>query len=370
MSPSSFSRALLTHFDATRRSMPWRETSDPYAIWVSEVMLQQTRVDTVVPYWRRWMARFPTVRALAEADLDEVLRHWQGLGYYSRARNLHRAARILRERHAGRLPTEHRALRELPGVGEYTAGAVASIAFGCRVPAVDGNVRRVLSRIHDLRDPAPSAVRRLAAELVPSDRPGDFNQALMELGATLCTPRAPRCDACPVASWCESRARGTQEARPGRRERGPLPEETIETAVLIRADGALLLARRPPHGLLAGLWELPGEIRPPVVGRLLEAAEPGPELEPVVHAFTHKRITYRPRVFFAPAAAGIPEDGRDDGRARVAWAAAGELDRFALPVAQLRIARAALALPGRRGPVAPQCPRSSSASATRRTAIR
>ncbi|HUP19541.1 MAG TPA: A/G-specific adenine glycosylase [Gemmatimonadota bacterium] len=328
---------LLDHYDRTRRAMPWRETSDPYAIWVSEVMLQQTRVDAVIPYWERWMARFPTVHALAEADLGDVLRHWQGLGYYSRARNLHRAAREVRERYTGEVPGEAEELRRLPGVGEYTAGAVASIAFGRRVPAVDGNVRRVLSRLHNLENPGSAELRRLAHDLVPADRPGDFNQALMELGATLCTPRSPRCERCPVAAWCRARALGVQEERPRPKPRKRVPEEAVETAVVVRDDRALLLVRRPEAGLLGGMWEPPGEHRPAAVQALIVDADLGPEMDPVVHVFSHKRVTYHPRIHHAPAA--TLRDG-----AGVAWVTGERLSGYALPVAQARIARRALQL--------------------------
>ena len=314
--------------------MPWRETSDPYAVWVSEVMLQQTRVDAVIPYWERWMARFPSVEALSEADLDDVLVHWQGLGYYSRARNLHRAARVVRERHGGEVPGEAEALRLLPGVGEYTAGAVASIAFGRRVPAVDGNVRRVLSRLHDLESPGAAELRRLADDLVPADRPGDFNQALMELGATLCTPRAPRCGECPLAEWCVARKRGVQEQRPRPKARKPVPEEDVETAVVVARDGAVLLVRRPEDGLLGGMWEPPGDHRPPGVQGVIDTADPGRILELVKHVFTHKRVTYHPRVWHVP--------DRVEGLTGTAWVDPERLSSYAIPVAQTRILRQAV----------------------------
>lgn len=210
---------LLAFYDEHRRDLPWRHDPDPYRVWVSEVMLQQTRADTVIPYYERWLRRFPTLDALATAEPDDVLKQWEGLGYYSRARNLQRAARFVRERHRGDVPSEPSALRELPGVGDYTAGAIASIAFGRAEPAVDGNARRVLSRLLDIADARPTGLNKVATALVPNERPGDFNQAVMELGATICTPRNPRCDECPIGELCRSRARGTQHLRPRIRRR-------------------------------------------------------------------------------------------------------------------------------------------------------
>lgn len=349
MSADRIASALLAHFDATKRSMPWRETSDPYAIWVSEVMLQQTRVDTVVPYWERWLQRFPTVEALADAELDDVLKAWEGLGYYSRARNLYRAARMVRERFNGRVPGEPETLRELPGVGEYTAGAVASIAFDVPTPAVDGNVRRVLSRLYDLESATPVQLRDLAADLVPGDRPGDFNQALMELGATLCTSRSPDCHVCPLAEWCAAREQGVQELRPLPKERKAVPEEVVETAVIVRSDGAVLLTRRSEDGLLGGLWEFPGDDggRSALVAALLDAGEADGRLAEVTHTFSHKRVRYRPVVVRiaedVAGAANAPAGGEPAGD-DVAWVPLGGLDSYALPVAQQKIARAVVAV--------------------------
>lgn len=332
---------LLAFYDTHRRALPWREDPEPYAVWVSEVMLQQTRVEAVIPYFERWLERFPTVAALAEADRDEVLKAWEGLGYYSRARHLHAAARLVRER--GEMPRQPEALRELPGIGEYTAGAIASIAFGLPVPAVDGNVRRVLSRLYDLRDPGPARLRRLAGGLVSRERPGDFNQALMELGATVCTPRSPDCGRCPVSEECLSRARGVQESRPRPRRRRAVPEHDLGCAVVTDGGSRLLLARRPEPGLLGGLWSFPvAEVEE---GQPLRAAaraaeahgiEPGEPctarpLGVVDHAFTHKRVRYHAFLF---------RPGPDSGLAPVSgeWRDRAGVESLALPVAQRKIA--------------------------------
>jgi A/G-specific adenine glycosylase len=321
--------------------MPWRETSDPYAIWVSEVMLQQTRVDTVRPYYDRWMARFPTVVALADAELDDVMREWQGLGYYSRARNLHRAARLVRERHGGTVPDDTGALRSLPGVGEYTAGAIASIAFGSASPAVDGNVRRVLARLHDLEDPRPAELRGLAARLVPADRPGDFNQALMELGATTCTPRSPRCGPCPLSEWCIAYARGTQAERPRPRPGRPVPEASVATVVMRRDGNQVLLVRRPEKGLLGGLWEFP-DPDVPGIAALLATSRRVATLDPVVHRFSHLTVTYRPTLYALDAEPVPAGETTADGPDR-AWVPLSDPGGCAMPVAQQKIAALARA---------------------------
>ncbi|MFW5868776.1 MAG: A/G-specific adenine glycosylase, partial [Armatimonadota bacterium] len=210
---------LLAWFDAHRRDLPWRRTSDPYRIWVSEIMLQQTQVDRVIDYYERFLVAFPTVEALAEAPIDDVLRLWEGLGYYSRARNLHAAARVIVQEHGGEFPRSPEAIRALPGIGEYTAGAVQSIAFGVPVPAVDANVIRVLARLFAVEGDVSAGEERrriadLAAEVVPDDRPGDFNQALMELGALLCIPGRPGCLICPLSEVCRAKLRGLQATIP------------------------------------------------------------------------------------------------------------------------------------------------------------
>lgn len=310
MSPQSDARALrgqlLRWYRAHRRDLPWRRSSDPYAIWISESMLQQTRVDTVIPYYERFVARFPDAQALARANLDEVLEQWTGLGYYSRARNLHRAAQVLVREYDGQLPDDPEALRALPGVGRYTAGAVASIAFDRPEPVVDGNVARVLARLRDIREDVASApvVRRLweeAAALAAGPDPGDLNQALMELGATVCTPRRPRCSDCPVARRCEALRKGDPEALPVKTRKTP-PRPIAAVAGRVERRGRLLAVQRPVEGLLGGLWELPGgELlagEDPASGMVRSLRErtglavPGVDaLGEVEHVFTHLRLT-------------------------------------------------------------------------------
>ncbi len=225
--PEDLTRRLLDWYDASKRELPWRATADAYRVWVSEIMLQQTQVATVLPYYERFLAAFPTVSRLAEAPLDEVLRLWSGLGYYRRARSLHAAARVVVERHGGSFPSALEAALALPGVGRYTAGAVLSIAYGLRLPAVDANAERVLSRVFVIEGdtrvgPAKRDLHAIAAKTAPADRPGDHNQALMELGARLCTPRRPQCTECPLADLCQARASGMEERFPAPRPRTPI----------------------------------------------------------------------------------------------------------------------------------------------------
>jgi A/G-specific adenine glycosylase len=332
--------SLLEHYDRARRDLPWRGEVDPYRVLVSEVMLQQTRVETVVGRYGGWLDRFPDLASLAAADEDEVLKAWEGLGYYRRARNLHRTARLVRERADAALPSTYAALRELPGLGDYTAGAVASIAFGEPVPAADGNVRRVLSRLLDQPSPKPKWVREAAAALVDPQRPGDWNQALMDLGATVCAPRAPRCTECPVAAWCAARAGGTQAARPGPAGRRTPRDVTFALAVL-HAGGRVLLERRPGDGLLAGMWAFPEQEVPNHEGAAAAAASLASErclattnwpvaLPICEHRFTHIHALY------APYAIEVLEATADTGD-RAAWIDARLPVRLALPVAQQRV---------------------------------
>jgi A/G-specific adenine glycosylase len=253
---------ILRWYSKLGRKLPWRDVPDPYAVWVSEIMLQQTRVETVIPYFERWMKRFPSIRRLAAASEGEVLSAWEGLGYYSRARNLHKAARIVVEEHGAELPHEAASLRKLPGIGRYTAGAIASMAFGMDEATLDGNLRRIFARVFDVSLPAdtPSGLKMLwalAKENLPAGRAGDYNQALMDLGATVCVPRNPACKLCPLSDLCLARKRGTQGQRPVLKPRVAIPH-IIVTVAVIRRDGKVLLAKRPSKGLLGGMWEFPG----------------------------------------------------------------------------------------------------------------
>ncbi|HPD17407.1 MAG TPA: A/G-specific adenine glycosylase [Planctomycetota bacterium] len=299
-------RRLLAWYSRERRDLPWRRTRDPYRIWLAEVMLQQTRVDAVIPYYRRFLSRFPTLTALAAAPLEEVLWAWAGLGYYARARNLHAAARRVVAEHGGRVPRDLEELRALPGVGRYTAGAVLSIAFDVPAPVLDGNVARVLARLLRLRGDIRAAATqrrlwRVAEQLIPSGRAGDFNQAMMELGALVCTPARPRCPRCPAARLCGAFLHGEQEELPRKARRGPVPHFDVGVGLVWRR-GRVLIARRPPSGLLGGLWEFPGGKREE--GEPLEETvrrevreEVGLEigrLSPLVicqHAYSHFRVT-------------------------------------------------------------------------------
>jgi A/G-specific adenine glycosylase len=289
-------RRLLRWYQRHRRDLPWRRTTDPYAIWISETMLQQTQVATVIPYYHRFMRALPTVAALRRAPLAKVLALWSGLGYYRRAENLKKSARILAERHRGQLPSDYQALRALPGIGEYTAGALLSIAFAKPYPAIDGNVRRVLGRIFRVRDEI--RLRQIAQRLVSRSNPGAFNQSLMELGSTLCTPVYPHCAACPVESLCAAqRRRHGVAARPQQR---PKPRSIVWPLAIVRSQGKLLLQRRAGGGILSGLWELPGDEKTTTAAllgllkkrfpELPESAMHTRRLGELTHSITNRRI--------------------------------------------------------------------------------
>ena len=312
--------ALLRWYDAGHRTMPWRGSRDPYAIWVSETMLQQTRVETVIPYYHRFLAAFPDVRALAEADTEEVLKRWEGLGYYQRARNLQAGARQVMAEYGGRLPETAAELAKIKGIGPYTAGAVASIAFGRPEPAVDGNVIRVISRLTGLRENVgvPSVRRRLTETvrgLIPPERPGDFNQALMDLGAGLCCPGTPDCDACPLRAFCDACAAGDADLLPYLPDKAPPKQEAWAVLIAVNGAGEVLLAPRRER-LLQGLWcfpMLPGtpgreEIRQALRKNWgLEPGQPAARGE-ARHVFTHR--VWNMTLWVAPVAGGAPEGWR------------------------------------------------------------
>lgn len=299
-------RSLLTWYKHNARRLPWREDADPYAIWVSEIMLQQTRVGTVIPYFQRWMERFPNLETLAKATEQDVLLAWEGLGYYSRAHNLYRAARLIFEEHGGEIPHDQKGLQALPGIGRYTAGAISSIAFGKDEPVLDGNVRRVLARIFNVSAPArsPAGERELwelASDILPPGEAGDHNQALMELGALVCTPRNPVCESCPLAEICQAYALGIQDERPVMGKRPGIPHLIVAAAV-IRRSGKFLITRRPLNGLLGGMWEFPGgkveqgeALQACLMREILEELgvriEVGEPFGLYRHAYTHFRIT-------------------------------------------------------------------------------
>lgn len=336
------------------RRFPWRtEPRDPYAVWVSEVMLQQTQVRTVIPYFQRWLERFPTVEALAAASLDDVLKVWEGLGYYNRARNLHRAAQIVVEQYQGRLPAERQALLALPGIGRYTAGAILSIAFGQRAAVLDGNVTRVLTRVYDLdADIRQSATRtrlwHLATALVETVEPaqaGRLNEALMDLGSTICRPRLPSCSSCPLPHLCLALQRGTQHERPVRRPSRQLPHYNVTAAVLHRPDhpDQFLIAQRPRDGMLGGLWEFPGGkqqddetlqecLRRELKEELDIEVRVGRPLISIRHTYTHFRITLH--AFECWLIQGQPQ-AIDVADWR--WVTLEEMNRYAFPVTDQKI---------------------------------
>lgn len=301
-----FSAMLLDWYRQYGRDFPWRRHPQPYDVWVSEIMAQQTRLETVLPYYQRWMERFPTLGDLAAADQQEVLSVWEGLGYYSRARNLHRAAQVVISELGGQIPPTSDELRKLPGIGPYTAGAIASLAFGRDEAVVDGNVKRVLARCFGVRQPVntPAGEKRiweLAREHLPIGQAGGYNQALMDLGATICLPRRPSCHNCPLAGICAANRENLQEELPVKKIKPTTPHYTVTAAVLWE-DGKVLLAKRPQDDLLGGMWEYPGgkresdETLPACLEReifeeLGVKIEVGEELGVFRHAYTHYRVT-------------------------------------------------------------------------------
>lgn len=347
LSPPDAGR-LLTWYDRHRRVLPWRaaagEAADPYRVWLSEIMLQQTTVAAVAPYFTRFLARWPRVADLAAAPLDQVLTEWAGLGYYARARNLHACARTVVERHGGTFPADREALESLPGIGTYTAGAIASIAFDIQAAAIDGNAERVIARLYGIETPLPLAkpeLRRRGEALVPERRPGDFAQALMDLGAMICTPRKPACALCPWRESCRAAASGTQEDLPRRAEKPVRPRREGIAFWVVDGTGAVLLRQRAPKGLLGGMMEIPSTEWATAVpaGRAAENAAPVAAdwrtlPGQVRHVFTHFELTLSVWAGQVPLR-GDPAVG--------IWVTPDRFGDYALPSLMRKVARHALA---------------------------
>jgi len=338
-----FARKLIAWYKVHHRRLPWRASADPYAIWISEVMLQQTTVSAVIPYFDKWMRLFPHMRALARAPLQKVLRAWQGLGYYQRARNLHRAARLIVRDYDARIPDDERTLGRLPGLGPYTTAAVMSLAYGRPYPVLDANVRRVLMRIVGLRGEVSSGNIKILREYLdgvfPSRSPGLFNQAMMELGALVCRSRNPLCLACPVPAYCRAAHEGTQNVIPQPRKRALKKIEAV--VAVIENKGRFLIQKRPPGGLFGGLWEFPGGKREP--GESLERTlrreireEVGAEvkniriLTTVTHAYTQFKVKLH--VFSCELLRPLPA-ARPDRK----WVSLAAVRRFPLPSGSVKI---------------------------------
>jgi A/G-specific adenine glycosylase len=345
--PTDPAARLLAWYDRHARALPWRARAgaraDPYRVWLSEIMLQQTTVVTVGPYFRDFLARWPTVHDLAAAELDAVLHAWQGLGYYARARNLHKCARVVSAEHGGAFPDSEDALRRLPGIGAYTAAAIAAIAFGRRATVMDGNVERVIARLFRVAEPLPRAklaLRRLAESLTPVTRAGAYAQAMMDLGATICLPRKPKCMLCPLNDACASRRAGDQEALPAKLPKAARPKRHGVAFWALRRDGAVLLRRRPENGLLGGLFEVPStewRASPWDIDEAKAAAPASAAWRPLAgvvrHGFTHFELELSLLV-------GSVRDASADGGI---WCPVDRLSDYALPTLMKKVVRHALA---------------------------
>lgn len=352
---AEFQSCLLNWYRTDGRDLPWRGTADPYAIWVSEIMLQQTQVNTVVPYYQRFMRSFPTVDTLARADLHQVLKLWEGLGYYARARNLHKAANVIVNTCRGRFPQQLNDVRSLPGIGEYTAAAISSIAFQVDVPAVDGNVNRVLSRVFTVDvDPKSTRGKRILREkaelLLAAGQAGTFNQAMMELGATLCTPRAPRCSACPVSTFCQAQQQNLQTHYPIKSFKRRRPHKHVAVGIVFRAD-MVLIDQRKPEAMLGGLWEFPGghvrqdeRCEDAVVREVKEELDVAVEvlspLATVEHQYSHFSVSLH--AFLCQYVSGTPTAiGCNDWK----WVTLEELSDYAFPRANGKLIEILLNVP-------------------------
>jgi A/G-specific adenine glycosylase len=335
--------------DQHGRDLPWRRTRDPYAIWISEIMLQQTQVKTVIPYFDRWMKQFPTIATLATADQQKVLKAWEGLGYYARARNLHRAAQEIVEKYEGKFPDAIAAVLSLPGIGKTTAGGILSAAFNQPLAILDGNVKRVLARLIALEVPPSKALSTLWAvseTLIDPVQSRDFNQAFMDLGATVCTPKNPACLVCPWQRHCRAYNLGVQLELPMSESRAPLPHKIIGVAVILNAQGEILIDRRKQEGLLGGLWEFPGGkvepeetieacIRREIREELGIEIEVGDRLIVVDHTYTHFRVSLN--VHYCKHLSGEPQAIECD---EVKWVTLDQLNQYAFPKANIQIIEA------------------------------
>lgn len=342
------SKALLKWYAAAARVLPWRGIRDPYLIWVSEIMLQQTRVDTGIAYFERFRQAFPTVQSLAAASQDEVLKLWEGLGYYSRARNLHKAAQVIVRDHGGQLPQTVEGLLELPGVGRYTAAAIASIAYGAPAAVLDGNVKRVLARLYAIEESIDDgAVHErlwtLAQRLMPNTQCGDFNQAMMELGATVCSTGSPQCLICPVRRSCAAAAAGIQAELPVRKKAKAVPHIEVVAGAIRDRRGRYLIGQRPDGKMLAGLWEFPGgkvqkgETRAAALARELReelgvTVAVGEELGFIDHAYSH--FTMRLHLLACRIVKGKAKALQ---HAKIAWATPAEFDQYAFPMSDKKL---------------------------------
>ena len=336
-------KLLIEWYRRHHRRLPWRETDDPYRIWVSEVMLQQTQVQTVIPYYQKFLQHFPDVKKLANSNLQRILKAWEGLGYYARARNMHGSAKVILEQHAGKFPDSWDVLRELPGIGDYIASAVLSIAFNQPYAVVDGNVKRVLARLYEISEPVNKSssyktFKRVADGLLDRCRPGTFNQALMELGALVCKPQKPDCNGCPVQSRCRASQAGHVDQFPKRIQKPKTPLHNIAVGVVYQ-NNHMLITRRKPEGLLGGLWEFPGgkigKNESPEKACIREIKEEvnlnvtvDGHIAQVKHAYTHFKIIME--VFSCRYVSG---DVKLNGPVDFRWITLGEIDQYPFPKA-------------------------------------
>ncbi|MBN2412771.1 A/G-specific adenine glycosylase [candidate division KSB1 bacterium] len=342
-----FRKKLTTWFESELRDLPWRNTKDPYKIWISEIMLQQTQVNKVIPYYLKFIESFPDIHSLANADLSHVLKIWEGLGYYGRARNLHKAAKEIIKNFQGLFPDDFESVRKLPGIGLYTAAAIMSIAFKQDYAVVDGNVRRVLCRLFTITGNPKSGqgkkiIQQQAQSLLATENPGDYNQAIMELGALICTPRLPKCRLCPVAEFCQAQKSGLQHEYPIKTAKKPRPHNIIAAGIIYKGD-KILIARRPENGLLGGLWEFPGgkledgetpeqAVKREILEELGISVKVNDLFAIINHQYTHFTITLY--VYNCEYISGMPETlGCADWR----WVTLKEMDKYAFPRANRKI---------------------------------